>query len=195
MECGEWQLEKGILEKLSYLIMNQGADLATLGIASPEPYHEIDVIGPMDIGECMPHFELMDENGQLFNDQSLMGKPSVIYFYPKDETAGCTAQACSFRDGFTAFEILNARVIGISADSSERHARFKEKNRLPFTLLADNENQVRRLFGLKNDVFGLLPGRETFVFDAKGKLIHKFNSQFQVNRHVKEALEALGKAT
>ncbi|MBI3143586.1 MAG: peroxiredoxin [Bacteroidetes bacterium] len=148
----------------------------------------------MNIGETLPSFELVDEKGQLFTSVSLVGNPLVIYFYPKDETAGCTAQACSFRDSYTAFDELNAKVIGISADHSAQHARFKEKHHLPFTLLADTDNKVRRLFGLKNDVFGLLPGRETFVFDADGKLIHKFNSQFQVSRHVKESLQALAKS-
>ena len=146
----------------------------------------------MEIGDNIPAFSLQDDKGNEFNSESLKGNPSVVYFYPKDETAGCRAQACSFRDSFEDFEEKGIKVIGISSDSVQSHAKFKEHHRLPFTLLADTKKRVRNMFGIKGNMFGLIPGRETFVFDAAGKLIHKFESQVNVTKHVKEALSALG---
>jgi peroxiredoxin Q/BCP len=137
----------------------------------------------------LPEFELPDENGETFQSSCLLGQASVIYFYPKDETRGCTAQACSFRDAFEDFKEAGARVIGISSDSVEKHLKFKENNRLPFTLLADSDKKVRQLFGVKGNLFGLIPGRETFVFDKTGKLVHHFKSQMQWNKHIDEALK------
>ncbi len=139
----------------------------------------------------LPDFVLPDENGNDFHSSSLSGKAAVIYFYPMDETKGCTAQACSFRDSYEDFEAAGARVIGISSDSVEKHLKFKENHRLPFTLLADSDKKVRRLFGVKDNLFGLIPGRETFVFDKTGKLVHRFKSQMQWNKHIEEALEVV----
>lgn len=146
----------------------------------------------MNIGDSLPTFELKDDKGNAFKSSSLNGKPSVIYFYPKDETAGCTAQACSFRDSFEEFSEKGIEVIGISSDSVESHAKFKEHHRLPFMLLADTKKTVRNLFGVKGNLLGLIPGRETFVFNSEGTLIHKFESQINVTKHVNEALKALG---
>lgn len=146
----------------------------------------------MNIGDSLPTFELKDDKGNAFKSSSLNGKPSVIYFYPKDETAGCTAQACSFRDSFEEFSEKGIEVIGISSDSVESHAKFKEHHRLPFMLLADAKKTVRNLFGVKGNLLGLIPGRETFVFNSEGTLIHKFESQINVTKHVNEALKALG---
>ncbi len=136
----------------------------------------------------LPEFELPDENGTPFKSSSLLGQSSVIYFYPMDETRGCTAQACSFRDAYEDFETAGARVIGISSDSVEKHLKFKENHRLPFTLLADPDKAVRQLFGVKGNLFGLIPGRETFVFDKEGNLVHHFKSQMQWTKHIEEAL-------
>lgn len=143
-------------------------------------------------GMKLPHFILKDQNNQLFDIDSAVGKKNlVIYFYPKDDTPGCTKQACYFRDQFTAFEEVDAMVIGISSQSPESHKKFAEKHRLSFTLLSDEDNKVRKLFGVPTNLFGLLPGRVTYIFDKSGKLIYTFNSQLQAERHVDEAISIL----
>ena len=117
-------------------------------------------------------------------------KAVVLYFYPKDDTPGCTAESCSFRDQYEAFKDAGAEVIGVSSDSAESHARFAEKHRLPFVLLADRGGAVRKQYGVPATL-GLLPGRVTFVIDRDGVVRHVFNSQFQATKHVAEALTAL----
>ena len=114
----------------------------------------------------------------------------MLYFYPRDETAGCTRQACAFRDEFEEFARLDAEVIGISSDSVASHERFAGRHDLPFTLLSDEGGRVRRLYGVPN-TFGLFPGRVTYVIDAVGVVRHVFSSQLGVTRHVEEALGAL----
>jgi peroxiredoxin Q/BCP len=115
----------------------------------------------------------------------------VIYFYPKDDTPGCTKEACSFRDSYEEFTDRNVKVIGISADDVESHSNFAKKYNLPFTLLADVDNEVRNLFGVKGNVFGLIPGRVTYVVDKTGVIIYVFQSQLKAERHITEALQAL----
>jgi len=117
----------------------------------------------------------------------------VVYFYPKDDTPGCTAEACSFRDQFADFQDLGAQIVGISSDSVQSHKNFKEKHQLPYILLADTAGEVRKAFGVKGTLFGLVPGRVTFIFDKKGKLIHEFSSQINVLKHVQEAVAILKK--
>lgn len=144
------------------------------------------------IGSSLPEFALQDQTGASFNPRDFVGKqPLVIYFYPKDDTPGCTAEACSFRDAFEDFEAFGAKVIGISADSVEKHASFAQRYRLPFTLLADTDNKVRTLFQVPTNLFGLLSGRVTYIFDYEGKCRHIFNSQFNATKHIPEALAAL----
>ena len=115
----------------------------------------------------------------------------VIYFYPKDDTPGCTKEACSFRDFYEDFNEAGAMVIGISDDSPNTHADFAKKNNLPFTLLSDHGNKVRELLGVPKSLLGLIPGRVTYVIDKKGIVRHVFNSQFNVEKHVHEAIEVL----
>jgi thioredoxin-dependent peroxiredoxin len=117
-------------------------------------------------------------------------KPVVLYFYPKDDTPGCTKEACAFRDDYDQFEKLDAQVIGISSDSVDSHRRFAKKHNLPFTLLSDEGSKVRRLYGVPN-TFGLFPGRVTYVIDEEGVVRHIFSSQLGVEQHVEEALKAL----
>jgi len=114
----------------------------------------------------------------------------VLYFYPKDETAGCTAQACSFRDSYEDFKAAGAEVIGISSDSGRSHTKFAEHHRLPFVLLSDIIGKVRKAYGAY-DMFGLIPGRVTFVIDKEGKVIHKFDSHLNPTKHIGEALSKL----
>jgi peroxiredoxin Q/BCP len=144
------------------------------------------------IGSIIPSFTLPDQNGNLFDINSVLGKKNlVIYFYPKDDSPGCTAQACSFQDQFEVFKEADAVIIGISGQSVESHKEFALKHRLTLTLLSDEENKIRKQFGVSTNFFGLLPGRVTFVADKTGKVIYIFNSQINATKHVVEALRIL----
>lgn len=143
------------------------------------------------IGDQIPSFELPNQNGELVSSDAFIGKPHVIYFYPKDDTPGCTAEACSFRDQYEDFRDIGAEVIGISADSPRSHKRFAEKHNLPFILLSDKNNLLRKQFGVPKSYFGLLPGRVTYVIDNQGTVKHIFDSQSQAKKHVKEAIKHL----
>lgn len=144
------------------------------------------------VGSTIPAFTLPDQNGNLFDINSVMGKKNlVIYFYPKDDSPGCTAQACAFRDQFEVFSDADAVIIGISSQSVKSHKEFAEKHRLSFTLLSDEGNKIRKQFGVPTNLFGLLPGRVTYVTDKSGKVIYTFNSQLQAEKHVDEALRIL----
>lgn len=143
-------------------------------------------------GDKVPSFRLKDQNGQLFDLSSVLGKqPLVIYFYPKDETSICTREACSFRDSYEKFRQRGARVIGISSDGVQSHREFAEHHKLPFTLLADTANQVRKLFGVPKNF--VLPGRVTYIVDKNGVIVHQFNSMRNAEQHVTESLSALDK--
>lgn len=145
----------------------------------------------MTVGDKVPHFELKDHNGELFDTRNILGKkPVVIYFYPKDFTPGCTKQACSFRDNYEEFKRLGAEVIGISGDSSDMHSKFVQRYELPFIMLADKGGRVRKLFDVKSELFGLLPGRETFVIDKTGRVIMQYNS-LKASQHIQKALQAV----
>lgn len=146
----------------------------------------------IEVGSQIPEFELLDQDGNLFKIKDVLGsKNLVIYFYPKDDTPGCTAEACYFQDQFEVFKEANALVIGISGQSVESHKNFALKHRLTFTLLSDDGNKVRKLFGVPTIFFGLLPGRVTYIIDKTGKVIYMFNSQTQATKHVDEALNVL----
>lgn len=146
----------------------------------------------LKVGDKLPNFTAKDANGNIFNSQDFIGKqPLVIYFYPKDDTPGCTVQACSFRDHYQEFKDLGAEVIGISSDSVQSHVRFKSRFNLPFILLSDNDKKLRKLFGVENN-FLILPGRETFVVDGNGTILMVFNSM-SAKIHITKALEILKK--
>ncbi|OFX83438.1 MAG: peroxiredoxin [Bacteroidetes bacterium GWF2_33_16] len=146
----------------------------------------------VEIGNQLPLIELPDQHGNLFKVDSVLGKKNlVIYFYPKDDTPGCTAEACYFQDQFEVFKQANAEVIGISGQSVESHRDFAEKYRLTYTLLSDEGNTIRKLFGVPSNLFGLLPGRVTYIVDKSGTVIYMFNSQSQATKHVDEALKIL----
>lgn len=145
----------------------------------------------LKIGDIVPYFELNDQKGELFKSDTVIGqKPAVVYFYPKDETPGCTAEACSFRDSYEDFKDLGAEVIGISSDSIGSHKRFAERHRLPFILLADTKKKVQRLFKLPKLLFGLYTKRITFVIDKEGKVVYVHDSLLATS-HIKKALKAL----
>ncbi len=143
--------------------------------------------------QTLPTFSLKNQHDETVEIRAGMGKPLVIYFYPKDDTPGCTAEACSFRDQYEDFTDAGAEVIGISADSVEKHLAFAKKHHLPFTLLSDVGNKVRKLFKVPKSFLGLLPGRVTYIYNAEGQLLHQFNSQMDAKRHVVEALKTLRK--
>jgi len=155
-------------------------------------FHKDNHMNEIKIGSHIPSFTLPDQNGKLFDINSVIGEKNlVIYFYPKDDSRGCTAQACAFRDQFEVFSEANAVIIGISGQSVESHKEFAEKHRLGFTLLSDAGNKIRKLFGVPTNLLGLLPGRVTYVADKSGKVIYTFNSQLQSEKHVDEALKIL----
>lgn len=146
----------------------------------------------IEIGNKIPSFQLKDQHGNWFNVESVLGKKNlVLFFYPKDDTPGCTKEACYFRDLYEDFVEANAEVIGISGQSAESHKKFAEKYHLSYTLLSDEGNQLRKKFGVPANIFGLLPGRVTYVINKDGEVILIFNSQSDIAGHVEEALKTL----
>ncbi len=145
----------------------------------------------VEVGSQAPNFTLPSQLGEMVSLQDFCGgRPVVLFFYPKDDTPGCTKQACAFRDDYEEFGKLDAEVIGISSDSVESHKDFAAKYDLPFTLLSDEGGWVRSLYGVPN-TFSLFPGRVTYVIDEEGIVRHVFSSQLGVEKHVEEALQAL----
>jgi peroxiredoxin Q/BCP len=148
---------------------------------------------PVQVGNRAPAFTLPNQSGTPVDLGDLLGqKPIVLYFYPKDDTPGCTAESCAFRDSYETFQEAGAEVIGISADTPTSHQQFADKYRLPFILLSDTDNRVRKLYGVPATLF-ILPGRVTYIIDQQGIIRHIFNSQLDFNAHVQEALTALGR--
>jgi peroxiredoxin Q/BCP len=146
----------------------------------------------MNIGDFCPYFELPDQYGNLFSSSDWIGKKKlVIFFYPKDETPGCTKEACSFRDRHEEFLKYDCQVIGISSDSIESHKQFATRHNFNYILLADTNKEVRRLFGVPGSLFGLLPGRVTYIIDLEGKIRGIHNSQLNPVSHIEEALEVV----
>ncbi len=142
-------------------------------------------------GSLAPNFTLPSQSGKVVSLRDFLGKkPVILYFYPKDDTPGCTKEACAFRERYEDFRELHAEVIGISSDSVELHRSFAAEHELPFTLLSDEGGKVRKLYGASS-TFGLFPGRVTYVLDEEGVVRHIFSSQLGVEKHVEEALEAL----
>ena len=145
----------------------------------------------LKIGDNLPTFKLQDQNGNWINSENLKDEVLVIYFYPKDDTPGCTAEACAFRDSHEDFIELGAKVIGVSADSISKHKDFVNRYKLPFTLLSDKSNDLRKKFGVPKSFLGLLPGRVTYIFDKNGKLVHVYDSQLNSKGHIKTSLETV----
>jgi thioredoxin-dependent peroxiredoxin len=144
----------------------------------------------IQIGDIIPSFTLKDQNGNDFDISSLLGrKKLVIFFYPQDGSLNCTREACYFRDLKDVFSETDAVIVGISGQSVESHKEFAEKNRLTYTILSDNKNIVRKLFGVPTKFFGSIPGRVTYVADKSGKVVFIFDSQTETQRHADEALK------
>ena len=146
----------------------------------------------IQVGDEVPTFTLLDQDGNDFLIDDYIGRKAlVIYFYPKDNTTGCIKEACEFRDNYDAFEDIDVKIIGISSDDVISHKNFANKYNLPFTLLADVDNEVREKFGVPNSLFGVIPGRVTYVVDEKGIVIHIYESLVKAQRHIEEALDIL----
>jgi peroxiredoxin Q/BCP len=144
----------------------------------------------LQVGDKIPFFTAIDSNGNSFEVWDYIGQPMVIYFYPKDDTPGCTIQACTFRDQYEDFKTLGAEVIGISSDSLSSHKKFASRYKLPFILLSDTNKKIRTAFGVPNDFLGLLPGRATYVIDKNGIVQFVFDSTL-AKIHITKALKVL----
>ena len=143
------------------------------------------------VGDIAPDFTLPSQMGDNVTLSEYFGKKNIVlYFYPKDETRGCTREACEFRDQYDVFTELGAEVIGVSAQSVESHKSFAAHHGLPFILLSDEKNEVRKLYGAASTM-GIIPGRVTYIIDKKGMVRHVFSSQFQPTKHIEEALKVL----
>ena len=147
----------------------------------------------IQVGDKAPDFTLPSQAGEQVRLSERLGERIVVlYFYPKDETPGCTKEACAFRDSHEVFTEAGAEVIGVSSDSVAKHAAFAGHHNLPFTLLSDEGGKVRKSYGVPATL-GLLPGRVTYVIDRTGTVRHVFNSMTNIDGHVGEALEVVRK--
>jgi thioredoxin-dependent peroxiredoxin len=146
--------------------------------------------GKVQVGDQAPDFTLLNQSGTKVRLGDFLGKKHlVLYFYPKDNTAVCTDEACAFRDSYESFKDAGAEVIGISSDSVASHRQFAAAHQLPFNLLSDTDGMTRKHYGVPT-AFGL-PGRVTYIIDRQGIVRRIFFSQFTSKKHVDEALEAL----
>ena len=147
-------------------------------------------------GELAPDFELHDQDGKVHRLSDYHGKPLIIYFYPKDDTPGCTKEACAFRDALSHYQKIDAQVLGVSPDTSASHKKFAVKYELPFTLLADTERAMSEAYGVwqEKNMYGKKSMgivRSTFLIDAEGK-IRKVFARVKVDGHSEQVLKALG---
>jgi peroxiredoxin Q/BCP len=164
--------------------------LAKRIIASKTPLLSGDFL-EVKVGDKAPDFTLPSQMGDDVTLSEFFGKKNVVlYFYPKDETKGCTKEACTFRDNYEELTKLDAEVIGVSGQSVESHKSFASHHGLPFILLSDKNNNIRELYGVPSSM-GIIPGRVTYIIDKKGIVRHIFNSQTQAPKHVEEARKTL----
>ncbi len=148
----------------------------------------------LKVGDKCPSFSLNNQKGEKIDISNIIGRKNIlIYFYPKDETYGCTQQACSFRDAYDEFLEYDCEVFGISSDDKKSHDNFSIKHNLNFDILSDVNNEVRNMFGVPRSLFGLVSGRVTYLVDKKGEIVWIFNSQINAKKHIEEALNFLKK--
>ena len=147
----------------------------------------------LKIGDKMPDFEVVDQDGNQVSSKDLIGKKTVVYFYPKDNTSGCTAEACSIRDNYESLVAKGYNVIGVSKDSAASHRKFREKYDLPFTLLSDTSTQMLQAFGAWGEkkmygktVMGTI--RRTFIFDEEG-ILTRIIEKVDTKNHAAQILE------
>lgn len=149
----------------------------------------------LEVGKKAPDFSLLDQDGKKVSLKDFLGKKIILYFYPKDDTSGCTKEACSFRDEFPKFKKTHAVILGVSPDSIKSHKKFIDKYDLPFSLLADEEKKVLEKYGVwkEKSMYGrkyMGVERTTFIIDVEGKIKKIFN-KVKVDGHNKEVMEAL----
>ena len=146
------------------------------------------------IGDKCPVFSLYTQENQLISVEDYIGKKNIIiYFYPKDNTPGCTKEACAFRDAMQNLNNLDCEVFGISADSIKSHKSFAQRYQLTFQLLSDSNNQVRKQFKVPANLFGLIPGRVTYILNKSGIISYLINSQTNPEKHIQETLDFIRK--
>eukprot|EP01039_Chlorochromonas_danica_P005328 gene5328-5863_t len=152
-------------------------------------------ISSLKVGDIAPDFELRNYQGKAFKLSSFRGeKPVVVFFYPADNTPGCTTEACTFQRLAPDFASLGAEVFGISGQGTADKERFIINNKLTaIELLIDENNDVRRAWGVPSSLFGLVPGRVTYVIDKEGRVVSVFDDLLRAGTHPEKALEALGK--
>ena len=138
----------------------------------------------LKIGDNLPEFSLYNQSNELILSTSFKNRFLVIFFYPKDDTPGCTKEVCSFRDSYSELKNIGAEIIGISSDSITNHQKFAKNFYVNYNLLSDYRKKVRKLFGVPKSFFGLLPGRVTYIFDPNRKLLKIINLQFDINSHI-----------
>lgn len=145
----------------------------------------------LTVGEKLPEFDRVDQHGNHINSKQFIGKqPLVIFFYPKNFTPGCTAEACSFRDKYEDFLAYGAQVIGVSSDSEKSHEKFTTSYQLPYPLLSDKDKTLQKAFKITPQFFGILSRRVTFVFDESGSLVLA-HSGLNPTQHIYKALKTL----
>lgn len=142
------------------------------------------------IGDSAPDFVLPSQSGKEYKLKDMLSQNLVLYFYPKDNSPGCTAEACAFRDSYEVFKKHGAEVVGISSGSIESHNKFVVKNNLPFILLSDQKGKIADLYGVPT-TFGMIPGRVTYLIDKKGIVKYIFSSQINAKKHIDESLKML----
>jgi len=142
-------------------------------------------------GDLLPDISLKDQNNQDIKLKDYIGSPLIIFFYPKDNTKVCTAQACGFRDHFEEYLKLDTTIFGISKDAPESHAKVIKKRSLPFSLLSDSNGKAAKAFGVKTYLFGTLTARCTFVIDKEGRVQNSFRDDFNADHHIAKSLKTL----
>ena len=138
----------------------------------------------LKIGDNLPEFSLYNQSNELILSTSFKNNFLIIFFYPKDDSPGCTKEVCSFRDSYSELKNIDTEIIGISSDSITNHQKFAKNFYINYNLLSDYKKKVRKLFGVPKSFFGLLPGRVTYIFDQNRKLLKIINSQFDINSHI-----------
>lgn len=146
---------------------------------------------PLNIGDSAPEFNLSDANGKRHSLADYRGQYVILYFYPKDDTPGCTQEACKFRDDWPKLQALGASILGISVDNSASHQKFSEKHRLPFPLLADEDGKVAASYDALTDLWVIkIAKRHSFLIDPNGKIV-KLYRQVSVSNHSQQIIEDL----
>ncbi len=149
----------------------------------------------IEVGNKAPDFTLTDQDGNLHKLSDYRGKKLVLYFYPRDDTPGCTKEACSFRDNFSVLKKKGIEVLGVSADDESSHTKFREKYKLPFNLLTDTDKEVIEKYGVwvEKNMYGKKKwgiARKTFLIDGEGRISHIFN-KVKTEIHADEVLDKL----